>query len=567
MGAIRLQEFAGELPAIHPDKLPMENAQVAENARLLSGALEAWNAPSKCRDLTLSSPRTVFRTQYGSWLEWSDRCCVTNSVHSSDPYNRVFFTGVGQPSVADYSQAVAGDTPGYYRLGVPIPEKPSDDGLVDNPNYEPENGDEDEDEDEDEVHEERTYYYVVTLVNEFGEEGVPSDPLGPLDVPVNKTVEIGLPRINHWDHDDLDNVSFDEEQVPIVEYYIYRSSGGPFQFIASVSASEGSFVDSIEAGAEAEQLESEEWYPPPDNLAGLTVVAGNFLAAYRKATEPGEQNASAGNEVLFSESGLPHAWPTAYRLPVDYEVVALGSFGQTLVVLTKGSVFLGQGSSPAGMALTNTNIQQPCLAEESVVSLQGGVVYASPDGLVYVTDQGPQVVTQSVFTRREWQRFNPETIRASSWYHQYVAFYDGEDGPGAFVFDPRNPEQGIVRFDTPYPSAVFTDLEEGRLYFAVDDELREWNAGSRLTYRWRSRSMMLPRPQPIRVVRVWADRYPVNVRIYRDGFLQGVVYANSDSAVRVPGGSLARHYEIEIEGSYPVYDVALGPSMASLLEA
>lgn len=559
MPAVRFNQFAGELPAVHPDKLPEENAQRAENVRLLSGALEAWHEPDTHRSLSSSSPRTVFRTQYGSWLEFPERRHVVNSVHSNDPYNRVFFTGSDiAPSVSNYSQAVDSDTPAYYRLGVPVPEKATG-SVVDSDDSDGDDGDEYEED------EKRTYYYAVTFVNEFGEEGPPCEAAGPFEVSPDQTVELELPRIDHFDNPD--NVAFDENQVPLVECYIYRSSGGSFQFIASTDVGSDTFKDTVEAGAAAEALESEEWYPPPDNLNGLTVVAGGFLAAYRHATDPNEEHASAGNEVLFSEANLPHAWPTAYRLPVDYEVVALGSFGQTLVVLTKGSVFMGKGADPGSVTLENTNIQQPCIAEESVVSLHGGVVYASPDGLVYVTGQGPEVITEGVLTRREWDRYRPETIRASSWYHLYVAFYDGEDGSGAFAFDPRRSEQGIVHFDMPYPSAVFTDLEEDELYFAEGDELKRWNAGSRMTFKWRSRSMTSPRPFPVRVVRVWADEYPVDIQIYREGSLQDAVSVSGREPIRIEGGTLARNYEVEVEGRYPVHDITLASSMVALMEA
>lgn len=90
------------------------------------------------------------------------------------------------------------------------------------------------------------------------------------------------------------------------------------------------------------------------------------------------------NEVYFSEPYLPHAWPARYRLTVDYPIVALGSFGTTIVVATEGRPFLITGSHPESMSQLELDLIEPCVSARSMASMGHGVVYASRNGLVYV---------------------------------------------------------------------------------------------------------------------------------------------------------------------------------------
>ena len=556
MGGLRFQQFTGEKPGRHPQKLELSDAEEARNVRLLSGALEAWRGSAKAYDSSLTNlTRTLFRTQYGRWVEWPVWYRVVNTINPNDPYDRIFLAGGDRPpQVLDPDRAGTDEDPSYplgsLRLGVPGPESPlanaraishssaidwADSNGLSYPSDWPVEID-----DEEGTPRTRTYTYTVTLENNFGEESIPAIPTAPVDVGENETVKFALPAVPEM---------ADAGDVILKRYFIYRSTGGPFQYIGSAPIEWGEYVDLIPDGAAAEVLESEDNDMPPEDMDGIVTIGGNFYAGF------------VNNEVVFSQPGLPHAWPTAYRQPVDYRIVELASFGQTLVVMTQGSLFLGHGGHPAGLTLQNTAIQQPCVSRESVVTLAGGVMYASPDGLVYVTGQGPQIVTQDIFDRDTWQKLNPETIRAAQWYHLYVGWYDGEDGPGGFVFDPNRPSWGVIFFDTPYPTAVYSLVEEDRLFYAYDGEIREWDAGERMTYRWRSRPIDLSAPAALSVVRVSADDYPVTFRLFRDGELQYEGSAENANPKRISGATLGRTYQLEVESSAPVYEFAFGTTV------
>ena len=52
----------------------------------------------------------------------------------------------------------------------------------------------------------------------------------------------------------------------------------------------------------------------------MVVMPGGVIAGF------------AGRDVYFCEPFKPHAWPVAYSMPVDAEIVTLGVYDTTLLV-------------------------------------------------------------------------------------------------------------------------------------------------------------------------------------------------------------------------------------------
>lgn len=529
MPAIRLDTFLGELPGLHPHKLSEAHAQTAKNCKLWSGAIDALEGFSPVQAVTtVGDPGTIFKYSDSVWLEWPDEIDVVRSPVANDPYDRVFYTGDSYPRVADSTRITSGAAPypsASLRLGVPAPDSAPSvtlGGTPDDPNDEPE-----------------TRYYVVTYVNRYGEEGPPSNPSNQIEVKPGETVSVGIPAAPTGNYD-------------VVSVNIYRSNTAAgvnqFQFVAGVNVGSGTYVDSLDSSALGEVLPSEEWDPPPDDMEGIVAMPGGFLAGFRK------------NQVMFSEPGLPHAWPVRYWLTLDYDVVGLGVFGNTLVICTTGVPYLANGAHPGGMALTRTRIEQACVSKRGIVSVAGGVVYPSPDGLVFIGIDGATLVTEGVFTRDEWRALTPSSIRAALWERLYVAFHTG----GAFVFNPAQPDAGLVRLDELTVAGMYTDLEDDALYVASNGSIQQWAAGADLTYTWKSRPFRPPKPTPMRVIQVAADAYPVVARIYADGELQDELSMSDDRPQRVDNSWKARVYEVEVQGTKRVYEVILGSTMEDL---
>lgn len=111
-------------------------------------------------------------------------------------------------------------------------------------------------------------------------------------------------------------------------------------------------------GPLGEVLPTRTWLPPPTDLSYLTPLWNGMLAGI------------SGNAVRFCEPYTPYAWPIAYDVvPADGKPVALGVFGQSLLVLTTGRPVLVQGSAPDAMDQQPLEIPQGCVAPRSAVSM------------------------------------------------------------------------------------------------------------------------------------------------------------------------------------------------------
>lgn len=159
--------------------------------------------------------------------------------------------------------------------------------------------------------------------------------------------------------------------------------------------------DAAKSAQLQESLATTTWLPPPSGLRGITDMANGITAGF------------VGNAVYFSEPYVPYAWPYEYRVALDYPVVAIAAFGNTLFVGTRGSVYLISGSDPASMSAPSVAGAQVCISARSVVSADQGVVFASAKGICLADAGGVRVVTKGLFTRETWSALNPETIVAT----------------------------------------------------------------------------------------------------------------------------------------------------------
>ncbi|AXQ30447.1 hypothetical protein D0B54_17965 [Solimonas sp. K1W22B-7] len=135
MTRIRIEPSRGLIPRVAPQLLPPECAQVATNARLLSGDLEAWRQPAQIAALFKSGEiRSLHLMARQHWLHWTaaelGAGAVTVDVArgpiAGDETERTYFTGTDAPRVTDIARAI-GACGGAYPcdsllLGVPAPE-------------------------------------------------------------------------------------------------------------------------------------------------------------------------------------------------------------------------------------------------------------------------------------------------------------------------------------------------------------------------------------------------------------------------------------------------------------
>ena len=355
---------------------------------------------------------------------------------------------------------------------------------------------------------------------------------------------------------------------------IYRATEGVFLYVgeatlAELAAAGNTFVDDVAAEALGEALPSTTWTKPPDKLQGMINLPNGMMAGF------------VGRDVHFAEPYRPYAWPDTYMQTVDFPVVGLGRIDTTLVVLTTGVPYLMQGSAPELVTVVKSDLEQACVSKRSIVSMGGAVYYASPDGLVKLSVDGSQMLTEALFGRAQWQMLNPSTIHAYGHDNRYIAFYTLSDGTkGGFVLDLLS---GLVVLHTIGAgseadiTAGYVDLRNDQLYLVNSNrQLVKWSAGAARTGKWRTKVFGLPQITGFSCAQVEAQSlvdgvgnvisaYPngQNARVYCDGVLIRTQALTERTPFRLPPVQ-GRDWEVELDVKSEIFNLAIAQSMSEI---
>jgi hypothetical protein len=132
MAGFRIEVFKGIRPRISARKLPAGEAQTAQNAKLGSSDLRAWDEKDAgtAVDKTWYT-KTVYRFDNAGtprWFEWTGIVDVARGPVKDDSLERTYFTGDGVPKMTYTTIADAGGGGPYPEgdrdLGIPIPPNP-----------------------------------------------------------------------------------------------------------------------------------------------------------------------------------------------------------------------------------------------------------------------------------------------------------------------------------------------------------------------------------------------------------------------------------------------------------
>ena len=396
--------------------------------------------------------------------------------------------------------------------------------------------------DEDATLETRVYTY--TWVNKeagFEFESAPAVASGSVEVRDGQTVSIAGMQTNPGG------------DYVVTHKRVYRSVLGTFLFVAEVEAASPSFTDDVKPDLLGEQLPTLTWAEPPQTLTGLTNLPNGLMAGF------------TGRDVYFCDPYHPHAWPEQYVQTMDYPVVGLGRMDTTLAVLTKGTPYLIQGTHPASMAVVKSDLEQACVSKESIVSLGGAVVYAAPDGLMLLSSGGSKIITQDMFSYKQWQAyFKPESIHAYQQDNKYIAFYDNGTTQGGFIFDVAS---GQFILHNIYATAGYHDLQRDKLFLAyADRSLKAWERGGAMSYIWKSKKFTMPQITGFSCAQLEAEAYPMTLKIYADTTLIHTQTVQNRNPFRLPS-KVGRDWEMQVEGSNEVFSLAIAHSMTELANA
>lgn len=458
-----------------------------------------------------------------------------------------------------------------------------------------------------------TRAYIYTYVSVFGSIEEESAPSPASDATI----------VRHGQLCYLTNFSEVPEGLHNIQYIrIYRavtgSLGTPYLYVGQINVGDTEFEDSTLASELGEVCPSLSWSEPPEGLQGLVGLANGSLAGF------------VDNELWFSEPYIPHAFPVSYMLTTEYPIVGLGVFGESLAVMTEGNPYIVTGTDPSAMSMAKLPLYEPCVSKRSIASDETGVMYASPNGLILIGVGGAQNSTRNMFTKEEWQAYNPVSLLSRMVDGKYIGFWKVEPTGtepakyGGLILD-RYIQASPLSVTSYWATALYMEPTESKLYLCIDGEVKEWEGDeyNSLPYEWRSKVFVLPRPLNFGAVQIDADFGDIasatrlqeqiallvkeNQEIWQEGDLLGslnsrpmnqtatngsnlfevsvavddryvllTIFADGQqraqlsiknrNAVRLPSGFKADRWELKLNGNIPLKHVKLAETSKGLVE-
>ena len=577
MVAWTVANMGGEVPKMDPRLLGPAQAAEAWNVDTESGPLDGLSELVAIKDMR-SVPGTIARayripgpqaTDGEVWLPLpSPFSSAVRSPLVNDSLHRVYWTNPDDGAYwSTYARIRDGLTP--YNLGFRPPDPANlvscttSGGTA--PNVVPYIG--------------RSYLY--TFVDEYGLESGPSAP---------SAVVEGASDGNWFVRFNYTLPPADGKTYPLTaSIRLYRTvsgqgTGAQFYRVKDVPIDPDAlfyyFEDSVldKIVVYNLPLESTGWLPPPDKLDGLTVMPGGYFVGF------------TDNTLHFCEPDRPHAWPAAYDVAVQYKIVGLGVWNQTLMVLTQGYPSSGTGNTPGAFTLAQVQVAEPCIARGSIVTDLLGVYYASQNGLVMLSYYGLQNQTLATMTKNLWlSKFRAREIIACRHRNQYLAL----NAPGAgFMIDYSEQRLGVVQLDMANgATCIWNDIHTGDAYVMANKMVYRWDTPDAppMAWRWKSKLFVLAKSGNLGACQVTAGPeiltrirstistdaqysaidipWEVNLvfRLYADGRM---VWERSLYEVfnefRLPSGFKAFEYQFELMSRVPVFRVEIGSVMKEL---
>jgi hypothetical protein len=444
--------------------------------------------------------------------------------------------------------------------------------------------------------------YVYTWVSAYGEEGPPSPPTL-VNAWSNSTWTISLYTPVPEDMGVVRNIA---------KTRIYRTVSGTtgvtvYFLVAEVPVTQLQYIDTIDDSiiAAANQLESTLWFEPPVGLQGIVAMPNGMAVGFK------------GNELWFCEPFRPHAWPPSYVLTTEFPIVGIGVTGQSVVAATSGNPYLAQGVNPNSMSEIKTAKAEPCSSRGSVLGTTTGVYYASPNGLILVTQDGTVTNTTELWiTREKWQALTSQkNLRAVMLVSCYFAFgstngTDATEAKRGFVIELASgdaasftiwPQPGGHRIgfnELTSPNGFNIDnllidpwtgtamvVQNGQVfYYDFSDQ-----APTITPYKWRSKLLQQTAKKNLAAFRVFfkvppgapvqnpirqtnqttlqtlqADQYGI-VRVYAGGrLIVARELRHTGELMRIDSGFKHETWQFELEGRVPIYNLQAATSVSEL---
>lgn len=539
---VKISPFGGILPRVGSRLLPDSGAQLANNVKLQSGEIKPLRATKVVNEPNKPLPAlSIYRARYGeqaAWMTWPYDVDVVRVPLSSDVESRFVWTGDGQPRIATYSNVVSGGNNDYpknsFALGIPAPATA--------PGASHSGG----------AGATTTRVYTYTFFSALGEESAPAPVTGLTTGRVDGTWAITGMAAFPPNSGDITALTYTGQSVTITttnRHYnrvgeqitiagvtsvtnvngtwtltavnsagttmtftvtgtptgtynngtdvtdtwarvvsfnttgmkrrLYRSTGltGTVQLVADDVST--TYNDTLsDAQILGDELITSGWAQPPVGLQGVKVHPSGALVGF------------VGNLLCFSEPLQPHAWPVAYQLSTDRDIVGVGVFGSDIGVGTKGNPWLASGTEPASMTMEKVPGLYPCVSKRSIIGYGDGMIYASAHGLMLSSRTGVSLFTDAHFSKEEWEKINASTMVCASAYGRLYASYTRTDNSRSMlIFDGDLLTSADVLTYT-----LYADESTSELFLTDQEGVLAWDHPESypLNASWWSKDFVLP---------------------------------------------------------------------------
>lgn len=543
MSGFKINVFSGEMPRANPLTLPPTVAEFALDVRLDNGSLRPWRERLPVH--TAPTPVLGFIRVGCCWLT-DDGCAEFSLLWPSCEF--VMRTGVQPyPEIATFTEACAGQ---WCRLGVPCPSVAPGASPVSPPNLDPT------------LRSLETRAYRYSWVNKYGREGGGSPPSAPYQTNDGTTSIVQLPP--------CPDASYCIERINIYRLATPLEAGGEksnpqnteYYFVDSVPCGTTVYTDTktlFQLGGEQGELSiftREESIPPPDDLTGVVCLENGMLAGFSPSLQM----------VVLSEAFAPHSWPLKFYKKLWDKPIALAAVASTLYVGTTGTPYTIDGrNDPQGDGLTTVFRHReplPCISKASMVAASGGAYYASDDGLVAIAGQNSRVVSESLFSKQDWQKLRPNKMKGAL----LDGFYFGITDVAGIRLKTNEAEHiddakaSLTRLsDRP---DVMWRSPEGFLYMAQGNVISQWDGAATLrTYTWRNVRQHMPRSTSLNAAGA-SMGIPGNVtvdHISEKGTFTRNVWQTMD--YRLPVWFSVREMQFEFRGTGEIKQAEVGTSV------
>lgn len=553
---IKVSNFLGAFPRIHNTKLKDTAAETALNVDVSSGVLRPFyqlNFKQKLNSIGSETKGFHFYkfANVEGFFQFPTNVDVAYSPIADDQYRRIYWSGDNRDNghllysyTPKLTQGTIYNPSFWYRVGIPAPTIA--------PVLKEQSTTHTEEELEALGDEARIYVY--TYVSETGEESAPSPASALIYSPHDQSTVT------------IDNLQTDTtaSQGRILKYKrIYRSmtdssGNADLYFVGQIAISATSFTDTVDGDAlnTNDPLPSVNWDTPRQNMQGLGV------------TPKGVSYAFVDKFACFTEPYYPYVWPRDYEVTLQYDIVAMGHYENYILCATTATPFLISGIDPSSSSVDELPLNEACISKRSMVSMATCACYASPNGIVMAYGSTAKLVSDAFFDKDTWTSLNPSSIHAVEHRGKYLFFYDNGTKQGAYLFDPKAVDFGIIELDIWFKVATRHHQTE-QLFFLDNNNnvyLFDDTAAIKKPYTWRSKLFDVGGDGArLLACSVIADRYDnLTLKVYSNGELFYTKQVTSRKPFRLPNHSNRFDWQFEIVTTSQVREITLAESMLEL---